>query len=124
MDRPGDVVLFQEGLMEKPRLLSGPIPRYTQEALQQRVEGTFIARCIITREGETEGCCVVKPLAQAEPAATRAQEEQRYQPAVWRHMDAVILSALYEQRYTPITWQGQPLDVDYTFTITLSRHRP
>ncbi len=124
MDRPGDVVLFHESLMEKPKLLSGPIPRYTQEALQQGVEGRFISRCIITHGGETEGCCVVKTLAEEEPAAARAQAGRRYEPAIWNHMDAVILSAIHEQRYTPITWKGQPLDVDYTFTVNLKRSRP
>ena len=92
-----DVVPMGAG-MTPPRLLSGPLPAYTREALEARVEGTLIVRCIITRQGETEDCRVLKGLP---------------------HLSESVLGALEARRYTPVTFQGRPVSVIYNFNVRM-----
>jgi TonB family protein len=84
--------------MTRPERLSGPIPPYTQEALDHRVEGTVIAQCIITREGQVRDCRVRQSLP---------------------YMEDAILDALFASRFKPATVHGEPIDQTYTFTIQL-----
>jgi periplasmic protein TonB len=92
-----DVLRFGAG-MTPPRLLSGPALGYTREALEARVEGTVVVRCVITRQGETEDCRVLKGLP---------------------HLSESVRSALDARRYTPVTFQGRPVSVDYVFNVQL-----
>jgi TonB family protein len=85
--------------MTRPQRLSGPIPQYTKEALENRSEGLMIVRCIITVEGEVNKCRVLQPLP---------------------FMEEAVLDALYQSRYKPVTLDGKPVQVDYTFNIRLS----
>jgi protein TonB len=97
-----EVVPFVSGNMTPPRLLSGASLEYTREALEARVEGLLIARCIITREGDVEDCRILKG-----------------QP----HMNEAVLSALETRRYSPVTYQGRPISVIYNFHIKLDLPR-
>ncbi|WP_338867144.1 energy transducer TonB [Myxococcus stipitatus] len=90
-----DVVPFGEG-MAPPTLLGGPPLEYTELALRARVEGTFIAKCVITREGFVRDCRVIKGLA---------------------HMNDETLNALHHRRYTPVSYQGRATGVSYVFTL-------
>jgi len=94
-------VVFHEG-MKAPRLLSGAAIQYTREALEDRVQGLLVAKCIITREGDVEDCRISQGLP---------------------HMDRVVLAALETRRYSPVTLAGQPISVSYTFRIRLDMPR-
>lgn len=96
-----DVLPFGAG-MTRPEKTSGPAPQYTREALEARVQGLMIVKCVITTEGRIERCRIIKPLP---------------------HMEQAVLDSLYAQRYKPVTFQGRPVQVDYTFNIRLSLPR-
>ncbi|HYO59238.1 TonB family protein [Archangium sp.] len=96
-----DVLPFGAG-MTRPEKMSGPAPQYTREALEARVQGLMIVKCVITTEGTIERCRIIKPLP---------------------HMEQAVLDSLYAQRYKPVTFQGRPVQVDYTFNIRLSLPR-
>ena len=96
-----DVLPFGAG-MTRPEKTSGPAPQYTREALEARVQGLMIVKCVITTEGAIERCRIIKPLP---------------------HMEQAVLDSLYAQRYKPVTFQGRPVQVDYTFNIRLSLPR-
>jgi periplasmic protein TonB len=97
-----EVVPFVSGNMTPPRLMSGASLQYTREALEARIEGLLIARCVITREGDVEGCRIIKG-----------------QP----HMNEAVISALETRRYSPVTYQGKPISVIYNFHIKLDLPR-
>jgi len=88
---------FQEG-MPRPVELAGKDIVYTREALAARVEGTMLLKCVITSKGGVEGCRVIKGLP---------------------HMNEAVVQALQSRTYKPILVQGQPVAVDYPFTIRL-----
>lgn len=92
-----EIMRFQDG-MARPVALSAPSVTYTREARQARVEGTVLARCVITTSGSLTGCRIVKGLP---------------------YMDAAVLSALASSRYRPITYEGRPVNVDYVFSLKL-----
>lgn len=94
-------VVFHEG-MQPPKLLSGTAIHYTREALEDRVQGLLVARCVITRQGEVEHCKINQGLP---------------------HMDRVVLAALEQRRYSPVTLAGKPISVSYTFRIRLDLPR-
>jgi periplasmic protein TonB len=92
-----EILPFGPG-MTRPQLLGGRDPVYTRAARMARVEGTVIARCVITAQGRLEKCRIVKG-----------------QP----HMDEAVLQALATRRYTPVTFQGHVQAVLYNVTISL-----
>lgn len=47
------------GGMTRPVKLSGPHPYYTLEALEHRIEGLMIVKCVITMEGIVKNCRVL-----------------------------------------------------------------
>ncbi|XXF79084.1 TonB family protein [Myxococcaceae bacterium GXIMD 01537] len=96
--RPAGVLPF-EPTMTRPEKVSGPAPAYTPEALEQRVQGQLLARCVLSREGAVRTCRILKPLPPLEEA---------------------VLTALCASRYTPALSNGQPVDVEYTFNIRLT----
>lgn len=95
---PGPVQ-FDEGRMTHPRLLWGPDPAYTPQALEREVEGTLLVRCIVDVQGFVRNCRVIKSLP---------------------FMDAAVLHALENRRYAPALIDGRPVEVDYTFRIHIS----
>ncbi|MEP7124329.1 MAG: TonB family protein [Byssovorax sp.] len=93
------VLPFGEG-MNRPQLLTGPEPAFPREALEARVEGTLLAKCVITTEGALTGCRIIKSLP---------------------FLDQPVLAALAQRRYTPVSFQGRPVAVEYVipFKFTL-----
>ncbi|WP_434381459.1 energy transducer TonB [Melittangium boletus] len=73
------------------------------ESQMERIEGRFIARCRVTREGEARDCCVRQSL---------------------RRLDETLLKALRDMRVTPMTRQGEPVEAMYDFACWAgaSRH--
>ncbi|HEX8703091.1 MAG TPA: energy transducer TonB [Myxococcaceae bacterium] len=98
LEPTGEEVVAFGGGMKAPKRISGAPIQYTREALEARVKGMLVAKCVITREGEVETCKLIKGLP---------------------HMDVAVLSALETWRYTPVTWQGKPISVSYIFNIKL-----
>ncbi|WP_437778422.1 TonB family protein [Sorangium sp. So ce1097] len=92
-----EILRFQEG-MTRPVPVVAPAVVYTREARQARVEGTVLARCVVTTAGHLTGCRIVKGVP---------------------HMNEAVLSALAASRYRPVTYQGRPVNVDYVFSIKL-----
>jgi protein TonB len=89
---PTNIVLpFGEG-MNRPELVEGPEPIYKPEALAANLQGTVLARCVITTEGTLQGCRIIKSL---------------------RYLDQSVLDALARRRYRPVSFQGHPIAVDY-----------
>lgn len=85
------VVPFGAGMF-RPEQLSGS-PQYTDEALEARVEGTMVVRCVITTEGRAEKCRILQPLP---------------------HLDEAVLAALRNSRWKPARYQDRPISVEYT----------
>ena len=85
------VLPFGEG-MNRPQLVGGPEPVFPREAREARVEGTLLAKCVITTEGALTGCRIIKSLP---------------------FLDQPVLAALAQRRYTPVSFQGRPVAVEY-----------
>jgi protein TonB len=96
-----DVLPFGAG-MTRPEKISGANPQYTREALEARVQGLMIVKCVITTEGRVEKCRIIKPLP---------------------HMEQAVLDSVMAARYKPVTFQGRTVQVDYTFNIRLTLPR-
>ncbi|XXX75660.1 TonB family protein [Sorangium sp. So ce134] len=92
-----EILPFQEG-MTRPVPIVAPAVVYTRQALQARVEGTVLAKCVVTTAGSLTGCRIVKGVP---------------------HMNEAVLEALAASRYKPVSYQGRPVNVDYVFSIKL-----
>jgi TonB family protein len=90
------------GAMMPPVKVSGPDPEYTQRALDHEAEGLMVVRCVVTTEGMVHTC--------------RALQSVPF-------MERAVIDALQRRRYKPATLQGRPVDVYYTFRITLKLPR-
>jgi len=88
--------------MTAPVKLSGPDPEYTQRALDHEAEGLMVVRCVVTSQGTVHTCRVLQSVP---------------------FMERAVMDALQRRRYQPATLQGQPIDVYYTFRITLKLPR-
>nr|QKW93768.1 ferric siderophore transport system periplasmic-binding protein TonB [Vitiosangium cumulatum] len=89
---------FDPGGMTRPQRVSGRDPQLTPEAQAQRVRGTALVRCVVTREGRVTNCRLLNGLP---------------------YMEQELLEALSTWRVTPVMAQGKPLDVDYTFVVRI-----
>ncbi len=87
---------FDDSKWVGPKLLSGREPRYTPEALGQRVEGSVLAKCTLTTQGVVKDCHILKSLP---------------------HLDAAALEVLSSRRYSPMLHEGKPLEVQHVFTV-------
>lgn len=96
-----DVLAFGQG-MTRPEKIAGPEVSYTREAIEARVQGLMIVKCVITTEGKVERCRVIKPLP---------------------HMEQAVMDVLTASRYKPVTFQGRPVEVQYTFNFNLKLPR-
>jgi protein TonB len=88
---------FAEG-MTRPQRTAGEDPRYSREALEARVEGTMLVKCVVTAQGDVQNCQVIKPLP---------------------HMERAVLDALSTWRMKPAVYQGKPVAVSYIFPFRL-----
>lgn len=91
----GGAVAFGPG-MQPPVKISGRDPMYTFEAVEARVEGKMLVKCVITVQGEVENCRVIRSLP---------------------GLDQEVLSAIKTQRFRPGTFNGRPLAIDYMFVF-------
>jgi TonB family protein len=91
------VAHVEEG-MTAPVRVSGGNPTVPREAREAKVEGTVVAKCIITEAGSTSGCRIVKGLP---------------------FMDAPVLAALAGWKFTPAQKDGKPIAVDRALTIKI-----
>ncbi|QSQ27644.1 TonB family protein [Pyxidicoccus parkwayensis] len=96
-----EVLPFGQGMTPPTQVRVTPID-YTPAAREAGVEGTLIAKCVITREGEVRDCRVIKGLP---------------------HMDEAVVDALETWRYRPVTYQGRAVSVSYVFTLRLKMPR-
>jgi periplasmic protein TonB len=94
----GEPVAFEPSAMTRPQRVSGREPQLTSEARAERVRGTALVRCVVTREGRVTNCRLLNGLP---------------------YMEQELLEALSTWRVTPVTSQGKPLDVDYTFVVRI-----
>ena len=90
-----EILPFGEG-MNPPHLISGPEPVYPRAAREARVEGTLLAKCVITTEGSLQSCRIMKSLP---------------------FLDEPVLAALAQRRYAPVMFQGHPVNVEYVISL-------
>jgi TonB family protein len=98
VELPTGVVSLDEAPLTAPELISGPNPTYTNEAIERRVQGTAVVRCIITEKGIVTGCRVIESLP---------------------GMDAELIRTFERRRYKPATLGGKPVAVFFNFKVTL-----
>jgi protein TonB len=91
-------VEFDPHTMKDPTYVSGPSPQYTEKALEKEVQGVMVVKCVVTADGRIHDCRVVRSLP---------------------FLDRAVIEALEKRRYTPATQGGKPIEVDYTFKITM-----
>jgi protein TonB len=96
-DRPPRIEL-DESIVRLTKI-SGPDPEYTRQALDREIEGTMLVNCVITSNGFVEHCRALKSLP---------------------FMDRAAIDALERRRYKPYLSNGNPVEIDYTFKITLN----
>lgn len=89
---------FDASRMTPPRLLSGPDPAYTEEALEREVEGAMRVACVVTASGGVRGCRVLQGLP---------------------FMDRAVVEALERRRYAPAQLDGRPVETDFIFVVRL-----
>ncbi len=99
-DGPG--AFSEDVVAQMPVLLSGPGVMLSAEARRSGVEGTLLARCVITASGTVEGCEVLRGLPLAE---------------------AAVLAALQARRYRPAQIEGRAVSVHHLFTVRIERAR-
>jgi TonB family protein len=93
-----NAVEFNDSTQTAPSMISGPSPVYSEEAIEQGVEGTMSVRCVVNTQGQVHGCIVQKSLP---------------------FMDRAVIDALEARKYRPALAQGKPVDVFYTFSVRL-----
>lgn len=91
-------IVFEHQSMAPPQRLSGPDPRYTQEALEHEIEGVMEVRCIVGLDGRVSDCNALRSLP---------------------FMDREVIEALQRRRYLPATQGGRAIAVEYVFHIEL-----
>ena len=74
-------------------------PRYTSEAVRNRLQGTWVATCRLGRDGRVGECRVETPTPE---------------------LDESFLAWLRDAPYSPLTLDGRPFSLDYRFEFSLS----
>ncbi len=88
--------------MKRPELVdSGRPPEFTATAWKKQVQGTAIAKCVVTLEGKLERCRIVKSVPT---------------------MDQAVLDSLATRRYEPAQLDGTPVEVEMAVTVRLVQH--
>ncbi|WP_181790363.1 energy transducer TonB [Myxococcus llanfairpwllgwyngyllgogerychwyrndrobwllllantysiliogogogochensis] len=78
---------------------TGAVPECTQEAKEQRLQGTAVFRCMLTAMGELRDCVVAQPLPP---------------------MTEVLLASTRNRRFEPARLDGKPIETSYKVTFTLN----
>jgi TonB family protein len=84
--------------MSTPQRVAGASPRYTQEALDAKVQGMIEALCLIEADGRIYTCGISKGLPL---------------------MNGEVVSALRTWTMKPVTRGGKPVAVRYVLPIRL-----
>jgi protein TonB len=92
------VLPFGDG-MTRPTLLTRVDPTYTHEAMDGKVGGVALVKCVLTVDGTVRDCRIVKGLP---------------------FMNEAIISAVSRWKYSPVIYQGRPAAVEYLITLHLS----
>jgi TonB family protein len=87
-----------EDVTTRPTAISNPAPAYSREAIEAKVTGKVIARCVVTASGSVTGCRIVKGVP---------------------FMDQPVLSALQGWKYSPATKDGKPVSVNLQITLKM-----
>ncbi len=90
--------LALSGRLTPPEKVSGPDPFYTEQAIRHRVQGTIVVACRVMTNGCAMGCRVLQSLP---------------------YMDEQVLGAIRRRHYKPAMLDGTPVNIDYSFRITL-----
>jgi TonB family protein len=98
VDRPGPGVTL-------PRVLHEEKPRYTREAMQQRIQGTVLMECVVEVDGTVSQTVVIRSL------------DQQY------GLDAEAIRAARHWRFSPGTKDGRPVPVLVTIELTFKLGR-
>jgi protein TonB len=100
LPRTGPLPLTSE--MKRPELIDeGRAPEFTSNAWKKQVQGTAIAKCVVTLEGRLEQCRMVKSVP---------------------GMDQAVLDSLATRRYEPAQLNGKPVAVEMAVTVRLVQH--
>ncbi|HSB20769.1 MAG TPA: energy transducer TonB [Anaeromyxobacteraceae bacterium] len=91
-------VEFDPHTMKDPVYVSGPAPQYTEKALEKEIQGVMVVKCVVTVDGRIHDCRIVRSLP---------------------FLDRAVIEALEKRRYAPATQGGRPIEVDYTFKVTM-----
>ncbi|MFT3839526.1 MAG: protein kinase [Myxococcaceae bacterium] len=85
--------------MTRPEIVDmGTPPEFTTEAWQKHIQGTAIAKCVVTVDGVLTRCRMIKSV---------------------QGMDAEVLKSLATRRYKPALLDGKPVDVEMAVTVRL-----
>ena len=85
-----------------PRVLREARPRYTSEAMHQRIEGTVLLECVVEVDGTVSLAKVIRSL------------DPRY------GLDAEAVRAVRRWHFTPAAKDGQPVPVFVTIELTFT----
>ncbi len=96
-----DVLPFGEGMIRPEPISDTSIP-LPPEAVRAGITGTVIIKCVVSRQGDVDGCRLIKGLPLVNDA---------------------VLSALEARRYRPAMFQGRPVSVSFTFNIHIKQPR-
>lgn len=91
-------VVALKGRLEPPHKLSGPDPHYTEDAIEHGVQGTMLVACRVMTNGCVVACRVVQSLPR---------------------LDGPVINALRRRHYKPALLDGNPVNVEWTFKITM-----
>jgi TonB family protein len=97
--RPAGGPMHLEDVDTRPKRVSCGAPVWPREALEARVSGTVVAKCVVTEGGALSGCRIVKGVP---------------------YMDGAVLASLATCKYTPALAQGRPVAVDIPITMKLT----
>jgi TonB family protein len=92
---PETVTRLSPGMV-RPRLLSHPPLKYTREAMDARVGGVALVKCVVNLDGTLEQCRIVQGLP---------------------YMNEALLESVSQWRYTPVLYKGHPQRVEMIIPV-------
>ena len=88
-----------EDVDTRPKRVSCGNPSWPREALEAKVSGVVVAKCVVTESGSLSGCRIIKGVP---------------------FMDGPVLASLATCKYTPAMAQGKAVAIDIPITIRLT----
>ena len=89
---------FDPQTMQRPKPVSGEALRLPEEILDSGVHGLLIVKCLITKSGSLEDCCMVKGVD---------------------GLTGLVFDAVRRRRYEPAKVHGEPVDLRYVFNVKI-----